>query len=433
MPINNQGKYINPGWMNDGPPAIDAAELNAISDTLENLDAGGGSGGGGGDGKRYARFVIGTSTNGWTAEDCDYLCDGTDDQVEINTAIEALPNSGGKIQILDGEYHLSDDISTFARDSQFSVFLQGNGKGTELRFSSSSGLRVKAGQSIDVKNLHAVKAYIRTPSNIQITIKDCYLDNPTISFTFSTAILTGNSFSLSEGGTAAPISMTGGKTIQGDLYGIVFSNNIIKVADSATFPHILSASSCVVNGNVLLNNGATPIGIAALSNSSVTGNILYNCTLGFTLGSAQYSGNYVYNGNISCVSSPCTGNTVVGGSIYASEGSSVTGNTVVQESPSGEACIVIGKARNINDENALTIVSSNSCEGGTIGILLNTNSYNNRSESHATVIGNACSSSVPLQIESVWSDCLITGNMFPNGAIVDNGSGNVKANNFTGS
>ena len=28
-------------------------------------------------GKRTARFSIGTSTNGWTANDCDYLCDGT--------------------------------------------------------------------------------------------------------------------------------------------------------------------------------------------------------------------------------------------------------------------------------------------------------------------------------------------------------------------
>ena len=26
--------------------------------------------------KKTARFVIGTSTAGWTAADCDYLCDG---------------------------------------------------------------------------------------------------------------------------------------------------------------------------------------------------------------------------------------------------------------------------------------------------------------------------------------------------------------------
>ena len=45
--------------------------------------------------KRTARFVVGTSTAGWTAADCDYLCDGTADDVEINAAIIALPATGG--------------------------------------------------------------------------------------------------------------------------------------------------------------------------------------------------------------------------------------------------------------------------------------------------------------------------------------------------
>lgn len=37
MPIIN-GKYKNPNWVNDAPPAIDAGELNAMSDTIERLD-----------------------------------------------------------------------------------------------------------------------------------------------------------------------------------------------------------------------------------------------------------------------------------------------------------------------------------------------------------------------------------------------------------
>lgn len=36
MPITN-GKYVNPGWKNGGPPALDAGELNAISNTLVNV------------------------------------------------------------------------------------------------------------------------------------------------------------------------------------------------------------------------------------------------------------------------------------------------------------------------------------------------------------------------------------------------------------
>ena len=55
-----------------------------------------------GGGRRACRFVIGTAAAGWTAEDCDYLCDGTADDVEINAAIQALPAGGGEILVLDG-------------------------------------------------------------------------------------------------------------------------------------------------------------------------------------------------------------------------------------------------------------------------------------------------------------------------------------------
>lgn len=61
-------------------------------------------------GKRTARFIVGTSTAGWTAADCDYLCDGTDDQVEINAAIQALPAEGGEVVILDGTYNIAASI-----------------------------------------------------------------------------------------------------------------------------------------------------------------------------------------------------------------------------------------------------------------------------------------------------------------------------------
>lgn len=37
MPMSD-GHYVAPTWVNYGPPALDADELNAISGTLENLD-----------------------------------------------------------------------------------------------------------------------------------------------------------------------------------------------------------------------------------------------------------------------------------------------------------------------------------------------------------------------------------------------------------
>lgn len=108
MPIVN-GKYISPTWQNNSPPALEENELQDITDTLESLSASGG-----GSGKRYANLVIGTSTNGWAAADCDYLCDGAADDVEFNAAISkisSISTSGGSIVVLSGEYSLSSKLS----------------------------------------------------------------------------------------------------------------------------------------------------------------------------------------------------------------------------------------------------------------------------------------------------------------------------------
>ena len=80
-------------------------------------------------GKRTCRFVVGTAAAGWTKNDCDYLCDGLNDQEEINAAVQALPGTGGEIVILDGVYYISAKIEV----NKPSVKLLGNGNGTVLK------------------------------------------------------------------------------------------------------------------------------------------------------------------------------------------------------------------------------------------------------------------------------------------------------------
>ncbi len=83
---------------------------------------------------RMARLVVGTSTAGWTADDCDYLCDGTADDVQINAAIAALPAGGGEIVLLDGTYTLTGSITI----SKAKVTLRGNGANTILTCASGT-------------------------------------------------------------------------------------------------------------------------------------------------------------------------------------------------------------------------------------------------------------------------------------------------------
>ena len=90
---------------------------------------GGGEPGATSGGKRICRYVVGSSTAGWTAAECDYLCDGTADEVEINAALAALPAGGGEVHLLDGSYSLAGSVNV----SGGAVKLTGCGKSTLLQ------------------------------------------------------------------------------------------------------------------------------------------------------------------------------------------------------------------------------------------------------------------------------------------------------------
>lgn len=53
--------------------------------------------------RRPAKVVVGLASR-YTAEECDYLCDGEDDDVEINAALSQINYLGGSVLLLDGTY-----------------------------------------------------------------------------------------------------------------------------------------------------------------------------------------------------------------------------------------------------------------------------------------------------------------------------------------
>ena len=69
----------------------------------------------------------------------DYVCTGTNDQTTINSAIAALPSTGGKIVLLEGTYNCSGVISV----NKANVTIEGMGRGsTVLDFGGLSGYTV---------------------------------------------------------------------------------------------------------------------------------------------------------------------------------------------------------------------------------------------------------------------------------------------------
>lgn len=116
---------------------------------------------------RSARKVVGTSASGWTAKDCNYLCDGTDDQVEINEALASLPSTGGEVILLDGTYNLSAKIDV----SKSYSTLRGSGQATKLvrAFNGDKLLYLSGGHcTIEDLNIDGKKSTYTSTSNAGI-------------------------------------------------------------------------------------------------------------------------------------------------------------------------------------------------------------------------------------------------------------------------
>lgn len=263
-------------------------------------------------GKRTCRFVVGTSTAGWTEADCDYLCDGVDDQVEIQAAIKALPAGGGEIVLLDGTYQLSAGIS--APENLEFLSLVGNSKSTVITGSS-----------------------VRSQST-SLSIKNCTLKNTNIQF-YATSESVKPSFFF-EGNTVTsndskpPIDMYGG------ILGCVISDNTI---ECNAMPAIID----IVNPFVFFGNTIRATGDGVVFNpnppGNIVGNIFYNCSA-LVSNSSAITGNSFFGCDIEAGNGlppercpVISGNTVLNGTIKVSGNVIVEGNSVIIEASSGVA------------------------------------------------------------------------------------------------
>lgn len=85
--------------------------------------------------RKAATFVIASSTSVGGA---DYYCDGTDDDVQIQAAIDALPSGGGRILLREGTYTITTTI-LINRDN---VILEGVGFGTVITQPNSTNINL---------------------------------------------------------------------------------------------------------------------------------------------------------------------------------------------------------------------------------------------------------------------------------------------------
>ena len=280
----------------------------------------------GGAGRRVCRFTVGTSTAGWTEDDCDYLCNGTDDQEEINAAIQALPETGGEIVILDGTYNITASIVLDRANST----LRGNGAATVLKRMWNSGT---AEGIVDV-----------TAKNC--TVCDLCFDGNRVAYT------SNNNRGVNISGSKICVT---GNTCNNNNCGI----------------YVVNSPSNTVTGNTCNNNNCG-IHVSGGPSNTVTGNTCNNNNYGIHVSggsSNTVTGNTCNNNNCGiCVSS--SSNTVTGNTcnnnnygIYVSGGSSntVTGNTCLRGA--GTTSDYISSQYTIKVSGKNNLVSNNNCMG----------------------------------------------------------------------
>jgi parallel beta-helix repeat protein len=287
-------------------------------------------------GKKVARFVIGTSTAGWAENDVDYLCDGVDDQVEINNAISALPASGGEVIILDGTYNITGPISV----NKNNVSIKGNGNATILKRMWNSSFNE------GVINLASVEGC--RVENLQI---DGDNTTYTSNYNYGIHLVSSNNNTVT--------SNTCNNSYHG-IYLSSFSNNN------------------TVTGNIC-NNNEYAIRLSSSSNDTITSNNCNNSYIGIRLDSSSnntVTGNTCNNNNSSGIflSSSSNNNTVTGNTCNNNEHSGIRLRSSSDNTITGNTCIRgTGTPGNYNTDqytialsgtnNNYNLITSNNCMG----------------------------------------------------------------------
>lgn len=102
--------YLKQTWANgpSGGTPLSATRLAYIEDGIEDHTH---PGEGGGPGGGRALLVAASDSHADTQTNADYVCDGTDDQVEIEAAYADLATSGGVLFLSEGTFSISAEIT----------------------------------------------------------------------------------------------------------------------------------------------------------------------------------------------------------------------------------------------------------------------------------------------------------------------------------
>ena len=352
------------------------------------------SGGSSSGGVKVATFTIGTSTNGWTSSDCDYLCDGTADQVEFNNAINALPSTGGKIVVLSGTYNIASKINV----NKSNITLVGNGNSTVLKRKWDSTINEGVITLNLVNNCKVSNFYIDGGTYVRTTNA-----NICINTSCSNNIITNNICNNSGGSGIIVYSSCDENTIINNICN--YNEHGITIS--------ASCSNNIITNNICNNSGGSGIFLSYSDANIIIGNNCNNDNNGIQSNSSDAN---IITGN-SC------NNNDDGIHLENSDTNTITGNS----------CNTNNNGVYLASSNINTI-TENSCNNNDYGVYLGNSDTN-------IITGNNCvrgtglatdytSTQYTIYFYSTTSNYnLISSNMCMGKAVVVTGTGNESINN----
>ena len=326
---------------------------------------------------RTATLVVAASNSSDRGRaQADFVCDGVNDHIEIQAALDALPATGGEVFLLDGTYNIE---ASLALDSYQT--LRGCGRNTILT-TTTADLDIitatggdgseKVGILIADLCVDGQAGGVAGGEGIYLT----YVDYSKI----TNAWLLNNAYGIDLKNSSN--NTVTGNTCQGNLIEGIWlyhSNNNTITGNTCQGNNcngicLYNSNNNTITGNTCQGNGEDGIYLEYSNSNNITGNTCQgNLDGGIWL---YHSNNNTITGNT------CQGNGEDGIYLDNSNSNNITGNTCIENSQTNDnayANIWLGSS----DYN---LIASNLCRAPTIGTTLTTGEAAGATEIHVTAI-----------------------------------------------
>ena len=316
----------------------------------------------------------------------NYVCNGTNDQVEIQAAIDSLSTTGGEVHLTEGSFHLGAAIDL----DQHSVSLVGSNVGavpvataygtTIFQVNDTQNAIVIAAHQVQVRNLYIRGSPIGEAKAGEIGIhitsgQDCKIDNVNIIHfnTYGISFDNVNNMWL----TNSRLSTNTTNLYMSSAHDITIANNQFETPTTYS-AHLLNCYSITITGTTFEDGATQTLFLSNCDKSSIIGNVFNG---------ASEADRVIYFTN-------SDRNTMAGNVIEANAGEGVRFETstnnifsdnIILGVPDGEEDIYL---RNDNTGN---IITNNRCLSSAATYSIHVDMDGNTGNS---IYGNHCSSSI---------------------------------------